>query len=269
MDSRNRDRLITEARARPGRVAYGGGIGILLLEDVYPGFPGDLRNASAWGFPIQYEMVPNLDIYRLVEEPGKNLDSYVAPIVEAALRLQNRYGCRAIAAECGFFAYFQKHVAAACDVPVFMSSLLQINWIQSVIGPEKKVGVYTSSLDQLSQAHLEAVDTTIGSNYVLFDFYNCVSSTDNPETNKLWNTAGLRPEVPGADYALLEAQMVEAAGEMLRREPKLGAILLECTGYQPFGRAIQVATGLPVFSWSTLLDFAWSAASHRDFYGHI
>lgn len=269
MHSRNRDRLVTEARAKPGQIAYGGGIGILLLEDIYPGFPGDLRNASAWGFPIQYEMVPNLDIYRLVEEPGKNLDTYIAPIVEAALRLQNRYGCRAIAAECGFFAYFQKHVAAALDVPVFMSSLLQINWIQSIIGPDKLVGVYTSSLDQLSDAHLEAVGTTSGTNYRLFDFYDCVKSTDNPETNKLWNTAGLRPDVPGADYGLLEAQLVEAALEMVRREPKLGAILLECTGYQPFGRAIQVATGLPTFSWSTLLDFAWSATNHRDFYGHV
>ena len=63
--------------------------------------------------------------------------------------------------------------------------------------------------------------------------------------------------------------MVEAALEMQRREPKLGALLLECTGYQPFARAIQVATGMPVFSWSTLLDFAWAAASHRDFYGHV
>jgi hypothetical protein len=269
MDSRNRDRFVRQCTARPGQKAYGGGLGILLLDDVYPGFPGDLRNASAWGFPVQYEVVPDLDIYGLVEKPDRNLDDHIEPIIAAARRLQDTFGCRAIAAECGFFAYFQEHVAAALDVPVFMSSMLQIAWIQAIIGPEKVVGVYTSSLDSLSDRLLEAVGTTVGSNYRLFDFYDCVSSTDNPETNKLWNTYGLRPDPAGCDFDLLEAQMVEAAQEMVRREPKLGAFLLECTGYQPFGRAIQTATGLPVFSWSTLLDFAWSAVNHRDFYGHV
>ena len=269
MHSRNKDRLIKHSRGRSGQLAYGGGIGILLLQDVYPGFPGDLRNASAWGFPIQYQVVPNLDIYRLVEDPDRDLEAYVEPIVEAALNLQNTFGCRAIAAECGFFAYFQRHVAARLDVPVFMSSLLQTGWIQTLIGPDKVVGVYTSSLESLSDAHLEACGIRIGSNYRLFDFYDCVTSTDNPETNKLWNTYGLRADPAGCDFDLLEEQMVEAALEMHRREPKLGAFLLECTGYPPCGRAIQRATGLPVFSWSTLLDFAWAAVNHRDFYGHI
>lgn len=269
MQSRNRDRLVRDSRARPGQKAYGGGIGILLLDDVYPGFPGDLRNASGWGFPIQYQVVPKLDIYGLVEKPDRDLDAFIQPIIEAAKTLQNTYGCRAIAAECGFFAYFQKHVAAALDVPVFMSSMLQINWIQSIIGPDKVVGVYTSSLDSLSEDLLTAVDTRLVSNFRLFDFYDCVKSTDNPETNKLWNTYGLRPDPAGCNFDLLEDQMVEAALEMRRREPKLGAFMLECTGYQPFGRAVQMATGLPVFSWSTLLDFAWAAVNHRDFYGHI
>jgi hypothetical protein len=26
---------------------------------------------------------------------------------------------------------------------------------------------------------------------------------------------------------------------------------------------------MPVFSWSTLLDYAYSIAVHRDFYGHV
>ena len=153
MQSRNRDRLVTDSRSRPGQKAYGGGIGILLLDDVYPGFPGDLRNASAWGFPIQYQVVPNLDIHGLVEKPDRDLDAFIQPIIDAARTLHDVYGCRAIAAECGFFTYFQKHVAAALDVPVFMSSMLQINWIQSIIGPEKVVGVYTSKQGKIARDH--------------------------------------------------------------------------------------------------------------------
>jgi hypothetical protein len=26
---------------------------------------------------------------------------------------------------------------------------------------------------------------------------------------------------------------------------------------------------LPIFTWSTLLDFAYSVVVHRDFYGHV
>lgn len=269
MQSMNKDRFLRHSRAKPGQLLYGAGLGVLLLDDVFPGFPGDVRNASGWGFPIQYQVIKNLDIWNLVDGPDKDLDAHVGPIVEAAKVLQDTYGCRAIAAECGFFAYYQRHVAAALEIPVFMSSLLQIGWAQTLIGPDRVVGVFTGGPEELSDAHLEAVGVRLGSNYRLFNFYDCVTSTDMPETRKLWGTAGQRPDPPGCDFDLCEAQMVEAALAMQKAEPRLGAMVLECTGYPPFGRAVQQATGLPVFSWSTLLDFAWSAASHRDFYGHV
>jgi hypothetical protein len=49
----------------------------------------------------------------------------------------------------------------------------------------------------------------------------------------------------------------------------MGALLLECSGTPPFARAIQQAINLPVLSWGTLLDYAYSLAVHRDYYGHI
>src|SRR5512133_3827944 len=90
-------------RARPDRRAYGMGLGIMLLDDVYPGFPGDVRNPSAYPFPIQYEVVEGVDIPRLVIETDKS--PCLPPLVQAARKLE-RLGCRAIAAECGYFAYF-------------------------------------------------------------------------------------------------------------------------------------------------------------------
>jgi hypothetical protein len=42
------------------------GLGIIILDDVYPGFPGDVRNASAHGYPIQYEIAEGVDIKKLV-----------------------------------------------------------------------------------------------------------------------------------------------------------------------------------------------------------
>ena len=68
----NRDMGIHTIRARPDRCCYGMGLGIMILDDVYPGFPGDVRNASAYPFPIQYEIVEGVDIQALVWAEDKS-----------------------------------------------------------------------------------------------------------------------------------------------------------------------------------------------------
>ena len=56
----NRDRDIDTIRARGNHTCYGMGIGIMVLDDAYPGFPGDVRNASAFPYPIQYEIAEDV-----------------------------------------------------------------------------------------------------------------------------------------------------------------------------------------------------------------
>jgi len=75
-------------------------------------------------------------------------------------------GCRAIAAECGYFGYFQKEVAGYVDIPVFMSSLLQVPLIQQVIGPKKDVGIICAQKGFLTETHLKNVGIKLKSNYI-------------------------------------------------------------------------------------------------------
>ena len=63
-----RDSGIGFIKARLGRSCYGMGLGIIILDDVYPGFPGDVRNASAFPFPIQYEVARGVQSNQLVTE---------------------------------------------------------------------------------------------------------------------------------------------------------------------------------------------------------
>ena len=60
------DTNIELIRARKQHSCYGMGLGIMILDEVYPGFPGDVRNASAFPYPIQYDIVQDIDIYKLV-----------------------------------------------------------------------------------------------------------------------------------------------------------------------------------------------------------
>jgi hypothetical protein len=53
--------------------------------------------------------------------------------------------------------------------------------------------------------------------------------------------------------------------EFYRAQSNMGAMMLECTGMQPFARAVQREIDIPVFSWGTLLDYAYSIAVHRDY----
>jgi hypothetical protein len=62
------------------------GLGIILLDDVYPGFPGDVRNASGYPFPIQYEIARDVDIHRLVVEEDKS--PCLEPVRRAAQHLE-------------------------------------------------------------------------------------------------------------------------------------------------------------------------------------
>jgi hypothetical protein len=257
-----RDFGINHIKSRKDHRCYGMGLGIIILDDVYPGFPGDVRNASAFPFPVQYEIVEGVDIWALVHEKDKS--PCREPIKRAAKKLE-RMGCRAIAAECGYFAYFQKDIAGYVDVPVFMSSLLQVPFAQQLIGPEKVVGILAARQKQLLPEHLEAVGIKLGSNYVITgaeDDGRC------PEFENLWY-APVRPDPPQAYYDKAEKEFVQVAVEFYKAHPNMGAMMLECTGMQPFARAIQREIDIPIFSWGTLLDYAYSVTVHRDYYGHV
>ena len=258
----NRDMGINHIKTRKNHTCYGMGLGIMVLDDAYPGFPGDVRNASAFPYPVQYEIAEGVDNYTLVWAQDK---SPCLPGIQRAARKLERMGCRAIAAECGYFAYFQKEVAGYVDVPVFMSSLLQVPFIQQIIGPEKAVGIVCAQRRFLSDVHLANVGIDLSSNYVIAgaqDEYGC------PEFDNMWDPEK-RPDVPEIRFDNAQADMIRVCREFCRKNPRIGALMLECTGMQPFARAVQRAVDLPIFSWGTLLDYAYSVVAHRDYYGHV
>jgi hypothetical protein len=262
MFQQNRDMGINRIQARRDHRCYGMGLGIIILDDVYPGFPGDVRNASAYPFPIQYEVAEGVDIWALVHEQDK---SPCLPAIQRAARKLERMGCRAIAAECGYFSYFQRDIAGYVDVPVFLSSLLQIPLARQIVGSNRTVGLLAARKSCLPPAHLAAVGVQPGGNLVIegaCDDGRC------EEFDRLWYHP-VRPARPEAVYEKTEREFIAVGTEFFRAHPNMGAMVLECTGMQPFARALQREIDIPIFSWGTLLDYAYSVAVHRDYYGHV
>lgn len=257
-----RDLNLKRIAARKDQRAYGLGLGVILLDDIYPAFPGDVRNASAYPFAIQYDIATGIDIQKLVIDDHKIM--CLPAIIQSAQRLE-KIGCRAIVGECGYFAYFQREVAASVGIPVFMSSLLQVPLAQQVVGSNKVVGILMANTKYLTDHHLESVGIKIGSNYVVG---GAMEDLRCEEFDHLW-TPGLRSEPPAADYEKAEKEFLTVATEFVHKYPKMGALVLECTGFPPFARALQRVIDIPVFSWGTLLDYAFSVVVHRDYYGYV
>lgn len=256
------DPAVQRIHARKNHCCYGMGLGVIILDDVYPGFPGDVRNASAYPLPVQYKIAEAVDIKKLVR--GENEEALLEPVLAVARKLE-RMGCRAVAAECGYFAWFQKEIAGAVNVPVFASSLLQVPLAQTIIGDDRVVGILVAEGDELYDRHLTSVRVQLGSNYVV---QGAKDDGKCPQFDSLW-TKDLRPDIPMADYSKAEQDIISVAKGFAAEHTLMGAMVLECTGFQPFARAIQREIDMPVFSWSTLLDYAYSVAAHRDFYGHV
>jgi len=257
-----KDRDIDLIYARKEHKCYGMGLGIMLLDDVYPGFPGDLRNASAFEFPIQYEVIKGVDNLNLMHSDNK--EELAKPIIDAAKKLENM-GCKAIMAECGYFAWFQKIVADSVSIPVYMSSLLQVPFIQQVIGTKKSVCILCAEKNSLMDEHLTNVGIDLNSKYFI-----CGTQDDYliEDFANLWDER-IRPKVPYASYSHIESKMIEITKDIAKKHPDVGAIMMECTGMQPFARAVQRELNIPVFSWGTMMNLAYQSVVHNDYYGHV
>ena len=90
-----------------------------------------------------------------------------------------------------------------------------------------------------------------------------------PELQEVSPAILLWHDRPEAVYEIQEKQMIDMCVDFCQKHPDIGAVMLECTGMQPFARAIQQHIDLPVFSWGTILDYAFSVVTHRDYYGHV
>ena len=130
----------------------GHAVGILLLNTGYPIIPGNVANASTYNYPVRFKVVEGADSPRLIGGDPTLLE----PILAAARELV-RDGCRAIVGACGYFARFQRELAEALPVPVFLSSLCQVPMVLGALQPQQQLGILCAKQSSLDQQMLTAV----------------------------------------------------------------------------------------------------------------
>ncbi|MEA3230298.1 MAG: aspartate/glutamate racemase family protein [Thermodesulfobacteriota bacterium] len=239
--------------ARQGQVSAGEAIGILLLDTCVPFIPGDVANATTYSFPVRFQKVEGFTVARALDK-----DTTVFDDLLIAAKSLVQQGVRAITGDCGFMGIHQRKLAQALDVPVFLSSLIQIPFISCLIGPDAKMGVITADSKSLNVDLLTAVEVSATSNIVI------AGLEDQPNFYRF-----AIEEIGVLDTEAVKTEIVSVARQLVADHRKVRAILLECSLIPPYGVAIQAAVNLPVFDYITMINFVFSAVVKQKYNGFI
>lgn len=225
-------------------------IGILQSNSHIAMAPGDVGNAQTFKFPVVYRIVDELSSDRLIVQADPTLEG---PIIREARALE-ALGVSAITGDCGHLIQFQNEVAAAMNIPVFLSSWMQVPFIARMIPPHQIIGVLMANSRYLRKAFLKkaGIDETIRM---------VVAGMENQPAF----CAAIIEESGDLDAAKVEKEVVSVARKLKQEYPDIGAIFLECSDMPPYAAAIQDALHLPVFDFVTMINFVYATLTRARF----
>lgn len=245
--------MVVIYQTRNGQVSSGEAIGILLLESAVPFIPGDVANATTYSFPVRFKKVEGFSVARAIAG-----DPSIYEELRQAARELVQQGVRAVTGDCGFMALHQQQLAKELEVPVFLSSLLQIPFILSVIGEGRKVGILTADGKGLNDTILKSVGISESSRLVIEGLERC----QNFYSFAIAESGFL-------DSWAVEAEVVSAGRHLVAENPDVAALLLECSLLPPYAKALQETVNLPVFDYITMINFVFSAVVGERYTGFV
>ncbi|SET34204.1 hypothetical protein SAMN05421676_104102 [Salinibacillus kushneri] len=230
--------------ANPGQVSYGETIGLLMLDSFAPFIPGDIGNAHTFPFPVRYETVKGLKVNNMIQFD----DTLYKPFLEAGTNLVKN-GVKAVTGDCGYMAVFQKRLSQDLKVPVFLSSLLQFHFLKYLINEGEQIGIITANSGVLNQNLLSSI--------------NINPSYDPIVIQGLENETYFRrfaiDETGILNTEKVEEEVIKVTKQMCMNYPNIKMILLECSMLPPYAKAVQDETQLPVFDYTSMIHYVYSA----------
>lgn len=239
--------------ATPGRFYYGVPIGVLKFEDALgAAVPGAVCNATTFDFPIILSPVKGASFERIYSK-----DMSILPAAIEAAKWLETQGVRAITTSCGFWAYFQREIAEAVDTPVFLSSLLQVPFMCQGLSKTDKIGVLTATAKYLDSDFLQAVGVDESRIVVR-------GLEDKP-----YFRSHVLDEEPEINTDEICKEVVDAAEELVRQNPSIKMMLLECSELPPYAAEVQKKINMPVFDFYTMIDYLYTGTVRKPFDGYM
>ena len=224
-------------------------IGVISLESYFPKPDGHIKHPASFDFPVLYKTVKGATIERLITEQDPSL---LEPFINAAKELEKE-GVKAITGSCGFLALHQQTIADAVNIPVFISSLIQVPLVHQMLGKHLKVGVIVANKNALTSAHLNAVG-------ISNDLPIAVAGMqDQPQFNEVI----LRGESNDLDIDIFQQELYSVVSQLTVENPDLGALVLECTDLSHFAPQLHQKFNLPVFDLTSLTRMVAATVSRN------
>ena len=239
-------------RPEVARSNWGQSIGVLMLDTSIQRIPGDIGNQSTFSYPVTYKVVKYANAKRVTVDRDPLL---IQHFIKAGRELQEQ-GCKALTTSCGFMACFQKGISEGVDIPFFSSSLMQAKFISDLIGVNKKVGILTYNAKLLGEAHFKGCG--------IEDIPKLIYGMDGT-----WFDSAMREGRIVLEEETVRRDVVAVTKRMVKENPDVGAILIECTNLPPYSYDIQEALGLPVFDIVTLMNYVHSTLVRSPFQGFM
>jgi hypothetical protein len=245
-----------DLQVQDGQFVAGVAIGIILFGQTgYALPPGSVENATTFKYPVYYRAIESASVESVV---SSELDPDVLrQLIETGKEMKSQ-GCRAIVGACGYFANYSPQVREALNIPCFFSSIMQVPIILNSLPPGKKVGILCANGSVLTTAPvLKNCGVRDASSVVI------AGAEILPEMQKILKGTG------GYNPSELERGLIRLAEEMVTANPEIGAMLLECTLFPTHAWAIQNAIRMPVYDFTTLIDWVYSAVVRKPFAGYV
>lgn len=230
----------------PQSQAYGYEVGILLLNLVETHIPGDTAHARTYDYPVLFKVVEAAKIERVsIGDPSIESD-----LVAAAQEME-RMGAKAISSNCGFMLHYQDAVRRAVNIPVFLSSLLQLPLAAKSIHPDQTIAILTAWKERLTPQVLKLAGLPEG----------CKVAINSIETSVEFQGMGEN----NLDRKAFLKQLEMAGDKLFSENDDIGALLLECAVFTPYAADLQRRFNVPTYDFISLVDFARYVTCRKDY----
>lgn len=236
--------------ARRGVAVAGAPVGILCIQGMAALWPGNIQNATTFDFPVRYGVVNDITFPQI----ACGDDAATAPIVAAAQALVAN-GARAVVGACGSFGHYQRAVADAVPVPVYMSILTQLPFVLQSLGKDRRLLVVFADPAAFTARIREQCGIPEDPRIVPLGL------TQHPE---LWTMAEPDTEL---DFGKLADTFADEIARHM--DERVAAILLQCSDLPPFAAHLQRRFGVPIFDMAGLIAWLHHALVRREFNGYL
>jgi len=222
-------------------------LGVVRLDYNYPPAVGDIDSPLSYEYEVAYRVVPGLTFE--MAQAGTLTPEVGRQLCEAVRYLVEEVEVGAITGDCGFMFNFQplvRQLHTSRQVPIGLSSLCMLPILMATLRSDAVVMVVTASGSSLDgMKHLIARECGL---HLDEERFLIVGAESVPGFEAV--AAGEK-----VDVERVTPGMVALVKDVLRKNPKVAGILLECTQLPPYAAPIRKATQLPVIDSVTTANF--------------